>query len=196
MIDSPKPSFLSRQSTAKVGLLALVLIALSTAIAVYPTLRFGRAISIEALQPIASFESGETFEFSDDDPYSEYLLSMTVTERDTPIPPMEITITNTQGEVAGTSMNLWNSVMGREYKQFLRLPAQPDGMLTLRIETPENEDFLIFRRFGDAFQEAKSRALPLWILALLPLLIAFGCFGIMLVRAVNSSSKIEMHVSS
>lgn len=195
-MTNPKPSFLSRQSTAKIGLLALGLIALSIAIAVYPTIRFGRAISVEALQPLAMFESGESFEFTDDEPYSDYLLSMTVAERDTPIPAMEITITNEQGEVTGTSMNLWVSVMGREYKQFLRIPAQADGKLTLRIETPENEDFLIFRKISDVMEQAKSRALPLWILALLPLLGAFGCFGIMLVRAVNASSKIEMHVSS
>jgi len=196
MTSTTKPSFLSRQSTAKIGLLALGLIAISVAIAVFPTIGFVRAITIDALQPLALFDSGETFEFVDDDPYSDYFLSMTVTQRDQEIPPMEISITNAQGEVTGSSINIWNSVMGREYKQFLRIPTQPDGKLTFHIDTPENEDFLIFRRIGDVLSQAKSRALPLWTLAAVPLLCAIGCLGIILVRAVNASSRIELHVST
>ncbi|MGJ8635348.1 MAG: hypothetical protein ACSHX5_00685 [Phycisphaerales bacterium] len=194
--SNPKPSFLSRQSTAKIGLLALGLIALALLIAAYPTYTFIRSFTTDSLHPIAQFESGETFEFIDDDPYSDYRLSMSVTHRDAPVPPMEMSVTNDQGEVQTNELDVWISLMGREYKQFLRIPQQPEGKLTIRIDTDENEDFMIFRHIGDVALQSKNRAIPFWILSLVPLLGAFGCFGIMLVRAVNASSKIEMHVSS
>lgn len=196
MTSNPKPSFLSRQSTAKIGLVALGLIALAVAIAVYPTIQFGRAMSVEGLQPVATFESGETFEFIDPDPYSGYRLTMSVNERNSPLPPMEVSVSNADGEVEGTPIDMWSSVMGREYKHFLKLPPQPDGKLSISIDTPENENFLIFRKISDVVSEARARALPLWITSLIPLGAAIFCLGIILVRAVNASSKIEMHVSS
>lgn len=196
MTPNLKPSFLSRQSTAKFGLLALGLIALALLIAVFPTISFVRTFTNGSFEPITEFQSNESFEFVDDDPYSDYLLSMSTTNRDAPVPPMEIIITNSQGVVEGRAINTQVSMMGREYQQFHRLPAQSDGKLTIRIDTPENQEFLIFRQIGDVAMHAKNRALPFWILSLLPLLGALGCFGIMLVRAVNASSKIEMHVSS
>lgn len=196
MTSNPKPSFLSRQSTAKIGLIALGLIALTLIIAAYPTYTFIRSFTTQSLEPIAEFESGETFEFIDDDPYSDYRLSMSVANRDTPVPPMEISITNAQGEVQTEQINLWMSMMGRQYKQFLHIPAQPEGALTIRIDTPENEDFMIFRHIGDVAEQAKNRALPFWLLSLIPLSGAIACFGIMLVRAVNASSRVDLHVSS
>lgn len=192
---SIKPSFLARQSTARIGLVALGLIFLSLLIAVYPTITFVRGLTTETLHPVAQFESGEHFEFVDPDPYSGYLLSMTVTQRDAQLPPMEISVVNSAGEVTGEPINRWNSVMGREYKQFLRIPAQRDGKLTIQIDTPENEDFLIYRRIDDVASRAISRAMPLWILSLVPLGIAVLLLGVILVRAVNSSSSVHLHVS-
>ncbi|MBO6513702.1 MAG: hypothetical protein JJ974_07045 [Phycisphaerales bacterium] len=196
MTTAKRPSFIARQSTARIGLLALGLIALTLIIAAIPTIMFVRSFTADTMEPVAYFESGEAFEFVDENPYSDYLLSMDVPVRDGPLPEMEISVTNSDGEIETQSMNVWISMMGREYKQFLRIPKQPDGKLTIRIDTQENEDFMIFRHIGDVAQNATSRSLPLWILALVPLAGVLCCFGIMLVRAINASSKIEMHVSS
>lgn len=196
MTTTTKSSFLSRQSTAKIGLIALGLILLSVVIAAYPTFTFVRSMVIESLHPIALFESGEEFAFVDQDPYSDYLLSMTVTERDAALPAMEISMLNADGAVTGTPMNRWNSVMGREYKQFLRIPAQADGKLTIRVDTPENEDFLIFRRIPDVIAQARSNAFPLWMTSLIPLVFAVALLGIILLRSINDSSNIRLHVSS
>ncbi len=189
------PSFLARQSTARIGLVALGLIFLSLLIAAYPTITFVRGFTTETLHPVAQFESGDRFEFIDPDPYSGYLLSMTVTQRDAPLPPMEISVINASGQVTGDPINRWNSVMGREYKQFLRIPSQPDGKLTITIDTPENENFLIFRTITDVVTKARSKAMPLWITALVPLTVAVFLLGVILVRAVNSSSSVNLHVS-
>ena len=190
-----KPSFFARQSTAKIGLVALGLIFLALMIAAYPTITFVRGFTTDTLHPVAQFESGESFEFVDPNPYSGYLLSMTVTQRDAPLPPMEVAVISASGQVTGEPINRWNSVMGREYKQFLRIPAQDDGKLTIKIDTPENEDFLIFRTIGDVVTKNRSRAMPLWITALVPLALAVLLLGVILVRAVNSSSSVHLHVS-
>jgi|GEM_PF-3454689 len=189
------PTFLARHSTVKIGLCALVLILVALLIAVYPTIRFVRGFTMGTLHPIAEFESGETFEFQDPNPFSAYYLSMSVSSRDAQLPEMDLSVSNTQGLIEGDPINRWNSVMGREYKQFLIIPVQSDGKLTIEINTPENEDFLIYRKIEDVIAHELDRAKLLWIIALVPLLCALGFLIIVLVRAINSSSRVDLYVS-
>ncbi|MDF1809197.1 MAG: hypothetical protein P1U42_05820 [Phycisphaerales bacterium] len=190
-----EPSFLAKYSTAKIGLCALALILFAFLIAVYPTIRFVRGFTTGTLHPVAEFESGEFFEFHDTDPISAYYISMSVSSRDAQLPEMDLSVSNSQGIIEGDPINRWNSVMGREYKQFLIIPEQSDGKLTIEINTPENEDFLIYRKIEDVIAHELDRAKLLWIVALVPLVCALGLLLIVLVRAINSSSRVELYVS-
>jgi hypothetical protein len=190
-----KSTFLSRQSTTKLWMLTVGLVLLALLIATYPTLTFVRGFTIGSLHPLAEFESGEDFTFVDDDPYSSYLLSMTVSERNAPIPEMDVQITSADGEVETQSINRWNSIMGREYKQFLRIAPVPSGELRIRIDAQENEDFLLFRSINDVVDRELSRAIPIWIAALVPMLGAIMLLGVILVRFINASSEVNLHVS-
>jgi hypothetical protein len=194
-MSTPKQSILSRQSTSKLTVLGIVLVLLSILIATYPTLTFVKGFTMGTLHPIAEFESGEDFSFVDDDPYSSYLLSMSVSERNAPIPEMEVSIETPDGEVVTESINRWNSVMGREYKQFLKIAPVESGKLRFRIDAEENEDFLLFRSINDVLDRELGRAIPIWLVALVPLMIAVGILGVILVRFINASSEINLHVS-
>lgn len=164
-------------------------------ISAFPSYRFIDSFITNTLHPIAEFDSNEVFNFVDDDPYTPYYLSMSVTSRDAELPEMGVSITNAEGEVEGDPINRWNSVMGREYKQFLTIPKQPDGKFAIEVTTEESEDLLIYRRVQDVVAREIDRAKPFWFISLIPLLLGVGPIFVMLVRAVNNSSKVELHVS-
>lgn len=84
--------------------------------------------------------------------------------------------------------------MGREYKQFLVIEPPADGRLTIRIDTVDSEDFLIYRRIDDVFERSIRRSMPLWITAALPLLGGGILLGVVLVRLVNTSSRVELRI--
>ena len=189
-------TYLARQSTAKIGIWALVLILLAVLIAILPTVGFVRGFTMGTLHPVAEFDSGEVFELNDPTPFSGYYLSLSVDERDADVPPMEISITNAKGEVPTQSINRWNSMMGREYKQFLKVPKQTDGKLTFHIQTESNEDLLIFRQIEDVIEHEISKARLLWFAALIPLAMGLCLLMVILIRAINDSSKVDLHVSS
>lgn len=186
---------LGRISIAGLLFIALVLLVLSIVIAVYPTYTFLRSFVVGSLHPLEQFDSGETLEFFDEDPYTGYLLSMEVDERNATIPPMEIEVRTSEGGRPETSpINRWNSVMGREYKQFLVIEPPADGRFTIMIETEDSEDFLIYRRIDDVFERAVHRSMVLWLLAALPLLGALAMLALVLMRVINSSSKVDLRI--
>ncbi len=173
----------------------MILVMLGLLIAAYPTYTFVRGLVIGSLHPLEQFDSGETLEFTDSDPYSGYLLSMEVDERNAAIPPMEIDLRTSDGTPPETSpIDRWNSIMGREYKQFLVIEPPTDGRLTIRIDTVDSEDFLIYRRIDDVFERSIRRSMPLWITAALPLLGGGILLGVVLVRLVNTSSRVELRI--
>ncbi len=194
-MSGTKETFISRQSTSKLTLLGVVLVLLAILIATYPTLTFVKGFTVGTLHPIAEFESGEDFTFIDDDPYSSYLLSMSVNERNAPIPEMHVTIDTADGQVQTKSINRWNSLMGREYKQFLWISPVESGKIQFHIETQENEDFLLFRSIDDVLDRELGRAIPIWLVSLVPLLLAIVLLGVILVRFINASSEVNLHVS-
>lgn len=189
-------TYLARQSTAKIGIWALVLILIAVLIAVLPTVGFVRGFTVGAVHPIAEFDTAEVYELVDPTPFSGYYLSMPVNSRDDEVPPMEISITNAQGEVPTQPIKRWNSMMGREYKQFLKIPKQDDTKLTISIQTERNESMLIFRSLEDVVEHEIARARILWFAALVPLAMGLCLLMVILIRAVNDSSKVDLHVSS
>lgn len=186
---------LGRISTAGLLFIAMVLIGLGLLTAAYPTFTFVRQFMISTLQPLEIFESGETIEFVDDDPYSDYYLSMEVDERNADLPEMQVDIVTSNGTAPVTSpINRWNSMMGREYKQFLVIEPPPDGQLSITITTAETEDFLIYRDVQDVFEHEIRRAMPLWVLAAVPLLVTVLILGLVLMRLINTSNKVDLRI--
>ncbi|MDF1870558.1 MAG: hypothetical protein P1U30_09230 [Phycisphaerales bacterium] len=188
--------YLARQSTAKIGVWALVLIFFAVIIAIMPTVGFVKGFTQGTLHPVAEFDSAEVFEFVDPTPYSDYYLSLAVNDRDDEVPPMDISISNQEGDVPVRSINRWNSMMGREYKQFLTIPKQPQGILTIDIKTDRNESMFIFRRVEHVVEYELAKARLIWFVALIPLAMGLCLLMIILIRAINDSSKVDLHVSS
>ena len=181
---------LRRLSNAHLLGIAALMLLLSGVIAFAPTIRFVRGFFVGTLHPLEQFDSGETVEFIDPDPYSGYLLSMEVEERNPPLPEMDIAIATSDGGAPETSrIDRWNAMMGREYKQFLVIEPPEDGRLTIRIDTEENEDFLIYRRIDDVFEREIRAAAPLWITAAVPLMVMVVALGLILSRMMRESDK-------
>lgn len=186
---------LGRISIAGLLFIALVLIVLGVLAAAYPSITFVRNFMIGSLQPLEIFDSGEQLNFVDEEPYSSYYLSMEVDERNADLPEMQIEILTSDGTPPVTSpINRWNSMMGREYKQFLVIEPPADGRLSITVSTPENEDFLIYRSIEDVFEREIRRAMPLWLLAALPFLGAVAMLGLVLMRLINTSSKVDLRI--
>jgi hypothetical protein len=184
---------LNRLSNLHLLGIAALLLLLSLAIAIYPTLTFVRGFFMGTLHPLDQFDSGETVEFVDATPYSRYLLSMEVEERNPPLPDMQISVTDSSGNTPHTEqLNRWNAVMGREYKQFLVIEPPADGKLTIRIDTAENEDFLIFRNIEDVIEHEAKRSTPLWLVALLPLIAMLVLMGILITRLMRASEQVTL----
>ncbi len=181
---------LRRLSNAHLLGIAALMLLLSVAVAFGPTIRFVRGFFVGTLHPLEQFDSGETVEFVDPDPYSGYLISMEVEERNPPLPDMEISISTSGGTTPETSrIDRWNSMMGREYKQFLVIEPPEDGRLTIRIDTEENEDFLIYRRIDDVLEREVRAAAPMWIAATVPLTLMIITLCIILTRLMRESDK-------
>jgi hypothetical protein len=188
-------SILGRLSVAGMLLVALLMIVLFILIAAYPSVTFVRNMFVGTLLPLEQFDSGETLTFEDTGSYTGYLISMEVDERNADLPTMQVEILNSQGNAPVSSpLNRWNSVMGREYKQFIEIDPPDDGKLTITIETEESEDFLIHRRIDDVFEREVLRSTPLWIVSLIPLMIAVVLIAIAMIRMINESSKVDLRV--
>ncbi|MCA9274772.1 MAG: hypothetical protein KDA29_01990 [Phycisphaerales bacterium] len=184
---------LKRLSNLRLLGIAALMLLLSVAIAIYPTLTFVRGFFIGTLHPLEQFDSGETLEFSDDSPYSRYVLSMEVDERNPPLPDMQVMITASDGTVPHTEpINRWNSIMGREFKQFLVIEPPADGRLTIRIDTEDNEDFLVYRRIEDVVEHELKRSTPLWLVACVPLVIMIVLMGILITRLIRDSDQLSL----
>lgn len=184
---------LKRLSNLRLLGIAALMLLLSVAIAIYPTLTFVRGFFIGTLHPLDQFDSGETLEFSDDSPYSRYVLSMEVDERNPPLPDMQVMITASDGTVPHTEpINRWNSIMGREFKQFLVIEPPADGRLTIRIDTEANEDFLVYRRIEDVVEHELKRSTPLWLVACVPLVIMIVLVGILITRLIRDSDQLSL----
>ena len=186
---------LKRLSNAHTLGIAALLLLLSIMLAAPPTYAFVRGFVIGTLHPLDQFDSGETHAFHDPDPYSGYLLTMEVDTRNAPIPDMQIDLRASDGSAPTThKVNRWSSMMGREYKQFLEIDPVKDGELTIRIDTQDNEDFLIYRNIGDVIEHEAKRAAPLWIAACIPFVCAVLLFVIAVARFVKNSGKLELGI--
>lgn len=188
---------LKRLSNAQLLGISALLLLLSVAIAILPTVSFLRGFMVGTLHPLEQFDSGETLEFVDPDPYSGYLISMEVDERNASLPPMQIQLTSSDGTETRTSrIDRWNSVMGREYKQFLVIEPPADGRFTIRIDTPDDEDFLIYRRIDDVIEREARSSAPIWIVASIPFVLMIIGLGIVFSRVMLNSDDptIEIRV--
>lgn len=184
---------LKRLSNLRLLGIAALMLLLSVAIAIYPTLTFVRGFFMGTLHPLEQFDSGETLEFHDQTPYSHYVLSMEVDERNPPLPNMQIAVTASDGTVPHTEpVNRWNSIMGREFKQFLVIEPPADGRLTIRIDTEDNEDFLVYRRIEDVIEHELKRSTPLWLVACVPLVIMIVLVGILITRLMRDSDQLSL----
>jgi len=174
-------------------LAAAGLFVLAVLVAVYPTVTFTRVFLTESLHPLETFDSGETIELNDPDPYSNYVLTMEVESRNAPVPSMDVTMTGSTGAEPSTRpMNRWTSIMGREYKQFLEIVQPGDGRLTITIRTDEPEDFLIYREMDDVFERAVNGSIVLWIVAAVPLVGALACIVAAIVLGIREGGRIEL----
>ncbi|MFK7758668.1 MAG: hypothetical protein AB8C13_01835 [Phycisphaerales bacterium] len=187
---------MKRRSTPQLIGAAALCFALALIIAAIPTVVFVQTFINQAAKPIAEFPSNQPFEFVDDTPYSSYYLSIQVLDRDADLPEMTTLITNKAGEeIVGEPRNRWSSMMGRQYKRFLKIDQQNQGPLNFSVNTPQPQTLLIFRKVEDVSELALNKALPLWIISLLPLLAMVALLGIVLVRAINASSTVNMKIS-
>lgn len=192
---------MSKEASKKAGrlsittllIIALVLFVLGVLLAILPTYSFIRNFAVGTLHPLEVFDSGEAVEFIDDNPYSGYLLSVEVDELSAPLPEMNIVITTSDGTSPQTSeINRWNTLMGRDYKQFLMIEPPADGLLNIQINTPENEDFLIYRRIDDVLEREIRRTLPEWTVSSIPILGSLAILMRILIRMITTSSNLDL----
>lgn len=189
-----RASGLSRVSTAQLALATGVLIVLGLAIAVYPTVSFVREFVVGALQPVGRFDANEPYAFTDPDPYAQYSLAIEVDGRDQALPEMDVRLDTDQGPAQTKPLDRWSALMGREYAHFLRIAPPPEGVLDIEITTEGNEDFVLFREINDVYTRALGRALPLWVVALVPVVLGLAALVLMIARLAHSSSEVRLRV--
>lgn len=181
---------LKRLSNLQLLGITVLLLVLSFGLAVYPTVSFVRGFFMGTLHPLELFDTGETVSFVDPTPYSGYLISMEVGERNAEVPALDIQLAKSDGSVPETIViDRWNSIMGREYKQVLLIDPIPDGHLTIRIESEENQDFLLYRQIDDVLERELGRSMPLWIVALCPFVLTILCIGILMARYLREPDQ-------
>ena len=192
--DQPK-GLLHQLNTPVLLLVASGLLILCLLTVASPSLRFVRGVFTGSLHPLDQFDSGETLEFEDPQPYSNYLLAMEVDERHQAVPEMQVNIHTSTGEEPITRpINRWNSVMGREYTQFLIIESPIDGKLTITIETEQNQDFLIYREINDVLEHELKRVTPFWIGGIILLVLSVILFSIALMRLIRQSEQLDLQI--
>jgi len=185
---------LGRLRTSRLFLIAVLLVLLGLALAVYPTVSWGRALIEGSLRPLATFQTGEPFRLVDPDPYSGYILGVEVDTRNAPTPPIDTTVLDDGGDpVPSRTINTWRSLMGREYKLFLEIDQPGDGVLEIVASADETEDLQISRDTDDVAARATRRMLPLWILAGVPVVLAIGVAVYAIVRGVREGDKMDLN---
>lgn len=192
--DETRGSVLSRVSTAQLALATVMLIVVALAVAVYPTVAFVREFVVGALQPVARFDANEPYAFTDPDPYASYNLAIEVDGRAQTLPEMDVRLDTVQGPAQTQPLDRWSSLMGRQYSHFLSIAPPPEGVLDIEITTEGNEDFVLFREIEDVYAKALGRAVPLWVVALIPLVLGLAALGMTIARLAYSSGEVRLRV--
>lgn len=183
---------LTRLRIPHLFLITLALVVLSILIAIYPSYAFLRAFIKDGMFPLEQFDSHELVEFHDEDPYARYILAIDIDHPDEPLPSVNVVVDSPDGEVTTTDINQWVMLFGREYRRFLVIDAPETGRFNLTVETESDEDFLLYRSIEDVAAKQTRRSLPLWILACVPLTLAFATLVFILLRAMRESDHVSL----
>ncbi len=202
-VPEPTPTrrVLHRWSSPGLLLAGVLLLLMGALIAAYPTYRFADDLIMGVTHPVAEFDAGETHEFRDDTPFSRYYLAMEVNSHQDPLPPLQVHL-NALGVEAGQGgeeietepTNSWASILGREYKRFLIISPPASGEFSISVDAPPGEDFLLYREINDVYAHALKRVTPYWLAALLPTMAALVLLGILIVRLVNATSRVDLRL--
>lgn len=140
--------------------------------------------------PITEFNANVEHTFDVPKTDERYVLSAVVPDRDSPLPPSDVTLTNSEGVTPEFEPeNGWSEVFGRSYRRMIAFDPAGDTRFQITIEADPKERYAVFRHPQDVSSQVMAWVSPG---ALVSGLFLMGGVGGLLVFFVKSADQTEL----